>query len=847
MLQNREQVSYTKLSEDTVHILLVDSDFQMRQEITQLLATRYVIDAMADVRTAYRQAQAVVPDLVIMNVMTQTPNGFDLLYEFRRNAQLRLVPIILYSSSTGEESCMDGMESGANDYLIMPFSRRQLLARVQAQLRAAQTRDECMCALRASERAEEALRTREEEFRANFELAGIGQGQADPQTGQLLRVNPRFCEMLGYSRDELLTMTFLDITHPDDRPHNIATLQPLLRGETNKYTIEKRYVRKDGTIMWGQVTASMIRDGEGRPLRTISMIQDITERRQSEALSQCQKVALEMVARGALLADVLQFVVASLEKQANESLTVSILLLDGDGKHLRLGATSGLPESYCESLRDGLSVNSFSGPCRVAVTEKRPIIVADLVADPNWEAFGHLVAPFRAAWSTPIISSDQRLLGSFCVYYRQPRIPGPVDQWMIEAVNRTVALAIERRQAEAEREELLIREQAAREQAEIANRLKDEFLAAVSHELRTPLTAISGWTALLLEGKLPDTAHLRALQAIQRQARSQRQLIDDLLDVSRIVSGKLRLDLQEVEPSRIINGALDVVRPTAEAKHIHLVADSDALTGTVSGDPERLQQVIWNLLSNAIKFTPEDGHVEIRSRWIDSSIEIVVADTGQGISEDFLPHIFERFRQADGSTTRAHGGLGLGLAIVRHLIEVHRGTVRAESPGRGKGATFTIRLPGRASRGDARTLRNEAEVPQGVSMPETEVLEGLRILVVDDDSDGREILAVQLAHQGATTCVCPSAGDALRKLDTFRPDVIVADIGMPGEDGYSLIRKVRNGRLDCSRLTPAIALTAFAGEGNRQRALDAGYQKHISKPAEPLELVLAIASLAGRH
>jgi len=380
--------------------------------------------------------------------------------------------------------------------------------------------------------------------------------------------------------------------------------------------------------------------------------------------------------------------------------------------------------------------------------------------------------------------------------------------------------------------------------------VKDEFLAVVSHELRTPLTAISGWAHLLSEGKLTGAAQLRALQAIQRQARSQRQLIDDLLDVSRIVSGKLRLDWHEIDPSKIINAAIDVVRPTAEAKSIRLVADLDTLAGTVSGDPERLQQVIWNLLSNAIKFTPEDGRVEIRSRWVDSSIEIVVADTGQGISEEFLPHIFERFRQADVSTTRTQGGLGLGLAIVQHLIELHEGTVHAQSAGKGKGATFTIRLPGRpihAEEFEIPPSGNKLGLQQRVSIGKTEILQGLRILVVDDDADGREAVAAQLAAQGATTSVSPSADDALRKLDMVRPDIIVADIGMPGEDGYSLIHKVRNSSLERSRLTPAIALTAYAGDSNRQRALDAGYQKHISKPADPEELALTIASLAGRR
>ena len=311
-------------------------------------------------------------------------------------------------------------------------------------------------------------------------------------------------------------------------------------------------------------------------------------------------------------------------------------------------------------LKEGMLVDEVAGPCRVVLTEKRSV-TADLAADPEWEGFGRMVAPygFRGTWSTPIISTDQRVLGSFCIFYRQPRTPGAVEQKVINTVSRTVALAVERKQAEAEREELLTRERSAREQAESANRVKDEFLAVVSHELRTPLTAISGWAHLLSDGKLDDTAQSRGLEAIERQARSQRQLIDDLLDVSHIVSGKLRLDGREVEPSRIINGAIDAVRPTAETKNIHMVVDLDLLKGAVFGDSERLQQVIWNLLSNAIKFTPEGGRVDIRSRWVDSNIEIVIADTGQGIGEDFLPYVFERFRQADVSTTRAHGGLGL--------------------------------------------------------------------------------------------------------------------------------------------------------------------------------------------
>jgi PAS domain S-box-containing protein len=863
-----------RILKNTACVLLIESDVEMQRKVTQMLVADYATFVATDTASAFIVHSETPADLVLANIMTGTPDDVS---EVRRNMQFNAVPIIVYSSPAEEALCLELMDSGVNDYLVTPFSEHQLLARVRAQLRVSRTCDESLSGIRENEerhrtfgngmrmsspdgsvrewadarvdiderkRAEQALRRSEEEFRANFELAGIGQAQVDPNSGRFLRVNPRFCEMLGYSERELLNLTFLDITYPGDLEHNIASWLDFTRGGSNQYTVEKRYVRKDGSIIWGEITATVLRDAVGQPLRTVSMIQDITERRLSEAVFQSQKSALEMVAQGASLDDVLQFVVASLQKQSDENLVVSILLLDRDGEHVFLGAASGLPESVRQELINGVAVRDLSGPCRMVFTEKQPVFVPD-VNDPNWEDFRGRVAPygFRAACSTPIVASDQRLLGSFCVYYRRPRAPGIFERSMIEAITRTVAIVIERKQAEAEREQMLIREQAAREQAESANRVKDEFLAVVSHELRTPLTAITGWADILLEGKVPESARFRGLQAIQRQSRSQRQLIDDLLDVSRIVSGKLRLDFREVEPSKIISGAIDVVRPTAHAKNIALVVHLDTREGSISGDPERLQQVIWNLLSNAIKFTLEGGRVEIQSRWLESSIEIVVLDTGQGISPEFLPYVFERFQQADVSTTRAHGGLGLGLAIVRHLVEIHGGTVQAESAGKDKGSTFTVRLPGIPRRGTS-APKNEREFQQQIAGAETAMLSGLRILVVDDDPDSREVIAAELTLYGANTGVSDSADDALRKIETFRPDVIVADIGMPGEDGYSMMRKIRNSSSEQTRLTPAIALTAYAGDGNRQRALDAGYQKHISKPAEPEELVLAIAGVA---
>jgi PAS domain S-box-containing protein len=700
-------------------------------------------------------------------------------------------------------------------------------------------------------RAEEALRASEEELRANFEMAGIGQVQTDPKTGRYVRVNNRFCEMVGYSADELLTMTYLDITHPEDRAGGIAGLLDLLRGETNKYTVEKRYIRKDGSILWGMVTSTLIHDSHHRPLRTITVIEDVTDRRQAEALSQCQKRVLEMVARGATLAEVLDFVIIAVEMQATVELRASILLLDDEGKELRLCAAPSLPESYRRAVAV-CPVNLRSPTRSPTVSRKRPLIVADLAAAPEWADFVNLLAPYiiRSIWVTSIISSDHKVLGSLCLHSRQPRTPGRAEQIMIENVTQTIALAIERKQAEAERDRLLVREQAAREQAEAANRVKDEFLAVVSHELRTPLNAINGWTYMLLGTTMDRAAQVRALQSIQRQVRSQCQLIDDLLDVARIVSGKLRLELEEVEPSKVIMAALDVVRPAAEAKRIGLMTDVDSTAGTVSADPERLQQVIWNLLSNAIKFTPEGGRVEIRSRRADSSIEIAVADTGQGIDAVFLPYVFDQFRQADVSTTRSHGGIGLGLAIVRHLIELHNGTVFAESSGRGKGSTFTIKLPVRDIRRShlkAKDRKEEPEIRRSNNAEEEEILKGLRVLVVEDNSEDREVLLAELSHHGASASASASAAEALAEFDQVRPDVLVADIGMPGEDGYSLIRKIRARSRVRGGLTPAIALTAYAGDANRKRTLDAGYQKHMTKPADPDELVRTIARLASGH
>ena len=426
----------------------------------------------------------------------------------------------------------------------------------------------------------------------------------------------------------------------------------------------------------------------------------------------------------------------------------------------------------------------------------------------------------------------------------------PLDTSIQEIHDVADALAIaadERASGEAQREQLLRREQQARAAAEAANRAKDEFLAVLSHELRTPLNAVYGWARMLQAGQIRDETAERALDAIVRNANAQVQLIDDLLDVSRVGSGKMRLDVRPVDLRTVIEGALDAVRPAAEAKAIRLQSVLDPRVAPITGDPDRLQQVIWNLLMNAVKFTPKSGRVQIHLQRVNSHIEIVVSDTGLGIAPSVLPFIFDRFRQADSSSTRAHSGLGLGLALVKHLVELHGGSVVAQSPGEGKGATFIVKLPltiAAISAGPVPRLHPTA--PTIEASPQGLRLDGLRVLVVDDDPDALNLASAILTDAGAAVKTCLSAPDALAVLQQWRPHVLVSDIEMPGEDGYSLIRKVRALDSDHGGNTPAVALTAYGRTQDRMLSLTAGYSMHVPKPVDPGELTTIIASVAAR-
>ena len=380
---------------------------------------------------------------------------------------------------------------------------------------------------------------------------------------------------------------------------------------------------------------------------------------------------------------------------------------------------------------------------------------------------------------------------------------------------------------------------ALRRQAEEANRLKDEVLATVSHELRTPLNSIIGWITVLRDGELTDDLKLKAVDAIERGARSQVQLIEDLLDVSRIISGKLQINPQPVGLRDVVLAAVDTVRPAAEAKNIRLDVHFNGPSDSVMGDFERLQQVVWNLLSNAIKFTPSYGDVDVTMRPSDGHVELTVRDTGKGISGDFLPFVFDRFRQADGSITRAVSGLGLGLSIVKHLVELHGGSVSVASDGENKGASFTVKLP---SAPHSALDGNNGHHGGHSKLP---LLKGLRVLIVDDEPDTREVMKLAFEKCEASVETAASVNEALSKVKAWQPQVIVSDIGMPGEDGYSLMRRMREWEVSRNRpRTPSIALTAYARTEDREMALESGYDKFLAKPVAPEDVVLAVDALA---
>jgi len=601
---------------------------------------------------------------------------------------------------------------------------------------------------------------------------------------------------------------------------------------------------------------------QGVVIGTVTAIDDVTERVRREAELQRQLeerahlLAAESAARNAAesasrrlqhlqmvtdeafaqmsLEDLMISSVTAIRSILNAN-TSSILLTEPNGD-LIVRATDGIDVDLI-----GARLPAGSGFAGLVATERRPqTIEGELPPSP----FSNIVEQLgtKAVSGVPLLV-DKRLLGVLCIGNAEERSISDDDLRFMTLVGDRIALAIER-------VSLYNGEREARAQAEEANRLKDQFLATVSHELRTPLNAILGWARMLTSGRIDERTSKHALEVIERNARAQAQLIDDLLDVSRIISGKLRLNICPVEPLHILELAIDAVRPAAEAKDIRLEKHLDPRTGTIPGDPDRIQQIIWNLLSNAIKFTPNGGRVIVTVARAASHIQFTVSDTGQGISSEFLPFVFERFRQADSTVARSHGGLGLGLAIVRHLTELHGGTVQATSEGVGLGASFSVILPvqvGTVAINSAELSVERITDTDRLSFDCPATLDGLRVLIVDDEPDSLEMIETALKECGAETSIARSSAAGLEAVMNTSPEVLISDIEMPLEDGYRFIQKVRALPNGAGTEIYAIALTAHANKDDQARALEAGFQLHLRKPVEPTILVEKLSELMKKQ
>jgi PAS domain S-box-containing protein len=700
-------------------------------------------------------------------------------------------------------------------------------------------------------KSEEDVRVANARYRELFENANDIVYTLDLD-GRLTSVNKAGEGITGFRAEELLGRSISDLLSPGSISLMSQMLARKLSGETRTdYELEIR--TKSGKSRTLEISSRLImRNGEPEGIQGIA--RDVTDRKVAEQdlLAANERAIVEYERLLERIAALAQELGASRELlsiyQALREFTLASVPCHGLFVSLYDEVKDVRTASY--GWGDGLELDvsdlppmpvTKDGPNSRAVRTGEVVITDDYMKSTT----GHpqvVVGPengLRPQSSMAIpMSVMGRVLGTIEVQsYERLAYKAEHATAMRMAANLT-AVAIENAQ-------LLARESQAREEAEESNRLKDEFLATVSHELRTPLTAILGWARLLENDSLGAAQSARAIQTIQRNAKVQAQIIDDILDVSRIVTGNLYLEFEPTELAPILEAATNVVRPTADAKHISIDVSLSDQPALVSGDADRLQQIVWNLLSNAIKFTPAGGRVRIETEQTDSHVFLRITDSGQGITAEFLPHVFERFRQADSSTTRRHGGLGLGLAIARHLVEIHGGSVVAQSEGEGRGATFTVVLPLVQDEKSSLTREHDKEATSH-KRAEPADLDGVHVLLVDDDAGTREMLSAALNERHARVTAVASAREALNAIINSRPDVLVSDIAMPIEDGYNLIERVRALESASSKHIPAVAITAYAREEDRRRALAAGYQSYLPKPIEPAELIALVADLKGQ-
>ncbi|WP_457443326.1 hybrid sensor histidine kinase/response regulator [Roseateles sp. P5_E4] len=663
---------------------------------------------------------------------------------------------------------------------------------------------------------DEGLQRSEERFRLLVDsVRDYAIFMLDP-AGHVLTWNAGAERFKGYKADEIIGSHFSRFYPPEALARQLPDHELEMAAREGAFEDEGWRVRKDGSLFWANVVITAMRDPTGRLVGFAKVTRDLTQRRNHEEALKRSEERFRLLVEG--VAD------------------YAIFMLDVNGRVASWNEGAQRIKGYAAEDILGEHFSIFYPPeVRASGWPEYELQQAQEIGrfvDTGWR----LRKDGTSFWAQVSITALRDETGQLIGYAKLTRD--------LTASMRIEAMEI----ANREHEEILDAERNARIAAQRATRIKDEFLATLSHELRTPLTAILGWTQVLLRAK-PGDARVnvqRAIEVIDRNARAQVQLIDDLLDLNRIMTGKLRLDLQQLSMANVIQAAVETVTPSASAKGVELQSLLDTGPAMVNGDSGRLQQVAWNLLNNAIKFTPAGGRVQVLLQRVDSKVEFSVSDTGIGIPAAFLPQVFDRFTQQDGSTSRAHGGLGLGLAICKQLIELHGGNIRAESAGEGRGASFFVRLPlsalQAAGERDEDPASADARASENLALPK---LDGVHIFVLDDEQDTRSLLCRILEDQGARVVAFASAQELLKAVQLSRPTVIVSDVGMPGVDGYQMIRTLRATETRNSRI-PALALTAFARAEDRKRSLLAGFQAHLAKPFDVAELILLVANLAEK-
>ncbi|HEV8366802.1 MAG TPA: PAS domain S-box protein [Pyrinomonadaceae bacterium] len=622
--------------------------------------------------------------------------------------------------------------------------------------------------------------------------------------------------IFGYTAEEVIGKSVTILIPPGHGDEEPTILSRLRAGERVEHyeTIRRR---KDGELIDISLTVSPIMSAHGRVIGASKIARDVTDRRRAQEALHRSTTRLNLALAASNLGDWSWDAKTDL---VNLSETASRIFDIPVGQHLTWTQMQGLLHEEDREAAKAAVEQAINNHCDYDIE------------------FRVKHADNSVVW---VLAKGRGL------YADDGTVVGMLG--FVQDITRPKTTEEATKRAKAEAEHSAAENERLFRQAEESSRLKEEFLATVSHELRTPLNAILGWARMLRSGQLDNANAAKAIETIERNARAQAQLIDDLLDVSRIITGKLRLEIRAADPNSFIDAAVEALRPAADAKGVRVQKIIDTGAVSVPGDPVRLQQVVWNLLSNAVKFTSPGGRVQVQLERMDSHIEIIVSDTGQGIAPEFLPHVFDRFRQADQKTSRQHGGMGLGLAIVRHLVELHGGDVQAASEGEGKGSTFTVTLPITpvyqfdATDGGAHPVTSDRLPPADC----IERLDDLKILVVDDESDTLGLLKEGLEHSGADVRLAASTPEALASIDKSMPDILISDIGMPGQDGYELIKQLRTLPAERGGKIPAIAITAYARVEDRLQALRAGYQMHVPKPIDLAELVAVTASLASRE